>query len=1157
MNFYVSKSSFTNELIDLGASLDVQNHLGETLMQKVVEAQDLSTAEKILKLGVDLKLKVSLKKTILNLAVEKKNLKLVRMLLDHGADPNLPDGKGLTALHMAFNLAESTADASFDMESLLLLFKADINLQDEKGRTPLHYSFIKLGRISEISHIDPIEAVSSACSSKKINVNIQDRFKRTPLHYAAQRGAITSTMFMLSKGADLEIADSQGNTPLAISIKSGHANYAVMLVQQSADVNKDVFVLRDPEYDLEAAEYSGYPASYSNSNSCFGNYYYSGYQQATSLQIGTYSMFKAAIIQGWQGLAYLLIFNGYPYMLAMQDAMTQGKFMLVKTLLAKVSENADLQKANEKGQNLFHTLAQYGRHADYEVTNLICEQLIDRGVDLHLKDSQGKSPLHYAVMSDYMVFASILANNNVSVNDLDSSNLSPVAYAVQGARISSSLPYLQLFASFGADFRFRFQERQVSLTPILHAIKSIAPREVIKFLLEHGSSLQETDSLGQNAFIYAVLNKDLPLVKALIYEGTLDLAQADLTGKTALIYAVMNNDLPIVSEIVRSSNRGIDQVDCEGKHVLHYVVQPFDYGSYENSEMLELLLPLHPQPFSNDKEGNSIWTFAQKQRSGVMIKVIRDFINKSNIDPGQFMDVERKLSVYEENDFPFDYLHDAEDYVKLQSEIIDTTQVERSPDSNGEFPNYYKVLDDFDLLMTKVDLGFGPYSNYVFYRMQLLHDTNRDVFVLYTRWGRIGEVGASQRTPFSERDEAVKEFCKIFKAKTFNEWGQPFEKKRGKYLPMKSTKTRPKYKEYINEFKPELHPKTDLQEAILTAVKDFTSQNMFKSFFHTNSLDINVLNFSNISRDILYSAEKVLYDLLNYVKLFESETETDKKLDLISQMQELSSRYYELIPLIHHQDSAIPPIMTQSEIQTHLERLLTLKDLEVASKVILAALHREREVNPYEYILKSLRINLKVVPFDSSEFKLIQLYMKTGQTRILSVFKVNRKGEDERIEKFKDVKNRKLLWHGTRSMNLISILQQGLKIAPPEAPSTGYMFGKGVYFADTFVKSLGYCNANYSSTCFMLLCEVVLGNMLEVSHAQYIEKLPEEYLSTKGVGYQQPDPKQSIFTPEGIEVPIGDIISNSNYYSGGLSQNEYIVYNTSQIKLRYLLHLKR
>ena len=36
-------------------------------------------------------------------------------------------------------------------------------------------------------------------------------------------------------------------------------------------------------------------------------------------------------------------------------------------------------------------------------------------------------------------------------------------------------------------------------------------------------------------------------------------------------------------------------------------------------------------------------------------------------------------------------------------------------------------------------------------------------------------------------------------------------------------------------------------------------------------------------------------------------------------------------------------------------------------------------------------------------------------------------------------KTSKLLWHGSRLSNWSSILAQGLKIAPPEAPVTGYM----------------------------------------------------------------------------------------------------------------------
>jgi poly [ADP-ribose] polymerase len=52
-----------------------------------------------------------------------------------------------------------------------------------------------------------------------------------------------------------------------------------------------------------------------------------------------------------------------------------------------------------------------------------------------------------------------------------------------------------------------------------------------------------------------------------------------------------------------------------------------------------------------------------------------------------------------------------------------------------------------------------------------------------------------------------------------------------------------------------------------------------------------------------------------------------------------------------------------------------------------------------------------------------------------------------------------------------------LRIAPPEAPKTGYLFGKGVYFADMSGKSAPYCCANLSHDIgLFLVCEVALGN---------------------------------------------------------------------------------
>ena len=82
---------------------------------------------------------------------------------------------------------------------------------------------------------------------------------------------------------------------------------------------------------------------------------------------------------------------------------------------------------------------------------------------------------------------------------------------------------------------------------------------------------------------------------------------------------------------------------------------------------------------------------------------------------------------------------------------------------------------------------------------------------------------------------------------------------------------------------------------------------------------------------------------------------------------------------------------------------------------------------------------------------------------------------DQRYKK--DLPNKFLLWHGSRLTNWVGILSQGLRIAPPEAPATGYMFGKGVYFADMVSKSANYCyTSRENNMSCLLLCEVALGN---------------------------------------------------------------------------------
>ena len=56
--------------------------------------------------------------------------------------------------------------------------------------------------------------------------------------------------------------------------------------------------------------------------------------------------------------------------------------------------------------------------------------------------------------------------------------------------------------------------------------------------------------------------------------------------------------------------------------------------------------------------------------------------------------------------------------------------------------------------------------------VQIVHQKGKDLCILFTRWGRIGDRGQHQKTPFPTFTEARKEFCKIFRAKSGNNWIQ-------------------------------------------------------------------------------------------------------------------------------------------------------------------------------------------------------------------------------------------------------------------------------------------------------------------------------------------------------------------------------------------------
>jgi poly [ADP-ribose] polymerase len=256
-------------------------------------------------------------------------------------------------------------------------------------------------------------------------------------------------------------------------------------------------------------------------------------------------------------------------------------------------------------------------------------------------------------------------------------------------------------------------------------------------------------------------------------------------------------------------------------------------------------------------------------------------------------------------------------------------------------------------------------------------------------------------------------------------------------------------------------------------------------------------------------------------------------------------------------------INTSEKLKEKMDLIQNLSDIKIAHKMIKKEkkdVTKRLTVNPYDSNYSQLNCKIENIDAKDKEFALVNEYLVNSSEHrkftLMRAYKLERDGEDKIFNPNK-LTNKKLLWHGSRFSNFVGILSQGLRIAPPEAPKTGYLFGKGCYFADLSSKSSAYCCANLSNNIgLFLLCEVALGTPA-VYYDTYedADTLPKGCHSTACVGRLMPDPKENHTVFKDVVMPKGKTI-NCPDKNARRTHNEFIVYSTSQVKMRYLLMVK-
>lgn len=345
--------------------------------------------------------------------------------------------------------------------------------------------------------------------------------------------------------------------------------------------------------------------------------------------------------------------------------------------------------------------------------------------------------------------------------------------------------------------------------------------------------------------------------------------------------------------------------------------------------------------------------------------------------------------------------------------------------------------------------------------------------------------------------------------------------------------------------------KSKLSEPVQSIIKLMFDVDTMKRTMMEFDLDMEKMPLGKLSQAQLKLAYSVLTDVYNLIQKGGSNPE----------FIGCTNRFYTLVP--HNFGVSAPPLLDTTEQVERLRQMLdSLMEIECAYN-LLQTEDAEEAINPIDKHYEQLKTKLEPLDKNGEEFALLNKYVQNTHAathnmydlEVVEIFKVARQGEARRYKPFTKLHNRRLLWHGSRLTNFAGILSHGLKIAPPEAPVTGYMFGKGIYFADMVSKSANYCcTSKQNSTGLMLLSEVALGDMMECTSAKYVTKLPPNTHSCFGRGRTMPDPKESVIREDGVEIPLGKPFTDDKLKSS-LLYNEFIVYDIAQVNIQYLFRM--
>jgi ankyrin repeat protein len=414
--------------LDSSRRSDDVNHRnadGSTPLQWAVYSGDIAEVKRLLRAGADVSLANNYGATPMSLAAEVGSTEMLKVLLDAGADANSPNPDGQTALLAVARTGNVKA------AQLLLAKGATVDARETwGGQTALMWASAR--RHPEMMQL--LISKGADINARSIERNYQrhvtaegrpknlDSGGFTPLLYAARENCVACVDVLLRNGADIDLPDPDGVSPLLLAIMNANWDLAGQLIQAGADVNQwdifgeaPLFTAVGQRRLVDGGRASIDPQNKSNGLAILNALLERGADPNMQL------FFRPANVRGatnTRGATPLV------------RAANNGDLEVV-TLLLKHGADATLYMADR--QTPIHAVLA-GRSPEPQALELI-RVLRTAGTDLnvvalvnHEEEVRGGTALHYAVRKRYKEVIKELASSGIDLNARDQDGLTALDY---------------------------------------------------------------------------------------------------------------------------------------------------------------------------------------------------------------------------------------------------------------------------------------------------------------------------------------------------------------------------------------------------------------------------------------------------------------------------------------------------------------------------------------------------------------------------------------------------------------------------------------------------------------------------------------------------------------------------------------------------------